>query len=149
MRDEFRAKVAGLGLMSATFACSVLKGKLAPGTRIVIGVPIFRTNEYGDEFRFVGRRQVNATINASKGSKFSCIVDPEHEEGMIDDSGELTNPGRIRFRKMQSHTRIVRWLDEPKRARCSVGSIKLLDGTCDVPKGEHCHCKQDQFREVA
>ena len=150
LRNEFRAKVAGLGLRSATFSCPVLKEKLAPGTRIVIAVPIFGSNEHGDEYYFSGRIEVKATINASKGNKFSCVIDPEHDDVMDSNSGTLTNPGRIRFRKMQNHTRIVRWLDEPKRARCDVGSIKLPDGACDVPKGEHCYCKQDQFiRDVA
>ncbi len=148
-RAEFRVKVAGLGLRSATFDCSILKEKLAPGTRIVIGVPMFGADEYGEEFRFCGRREVKATIHASKGGKFACVIDREHEELMIDDSGELKRPERIRFRKMQPHTRIVKWLDEPKRRMCALGSPMLSDGTCDRPAGEQCWCKQDQFAEAA
>lgn len=139
-RAEFKAKVAGLGLRSATFDCPILKEKLAPGTRIVIAVPMFDANEWGGEFHFCGRLEVKATINASKGAKFSCVVDTDQEEFLLDNGAELRNPERIRFRKMQNHTRIVKWLDEPKRARCACGSIRLPDGKCDVPKGEQCPC---------
>lgn len=147
-RNEFRVKVAGLGLRSATFDCSILKEKLAPGTRVVIAVPIMSGDEYG-EYYLRGRREVKATVHASKGNRFACIVDREHEEAMLEDSAELKRPERIRFRKMQNHTRIVRWLDEPKRRMCGLGSPMLDDGTCDRPAGEQCWCKQDQFKEAA
>lgn len=141
LRNEFRSKVHGLGLRSASFACPILDEKLQPGTRIEIGVPIFGPDQYDESYHFTGRHKVKATILSSKNGSFSCVVDPEHQEFMVENGGDIRNPGLIRFRKTQKHHRIIRWLDEPKRERCEVGSIKLPDGTCDVPNGEQCACQ--------
>lgn len=142
-RQEFRARVAGLGLRSATFNCQVLAEKLKPGTRIVVAVPVFGADEYGDEFHFAGRKEVEATITASKGNRFACLIDEKHQEFMVDNGGTLNDPSRVRFRKMQNHTRIVRWLDEPLKAMCEFGNVRRDSGGCDVPAGQECSCAQN------
>jgi hypothetical protein len=141
-RKEFATRVAGLGLRSATFNCDILDAKLAPGTRIIIAIPMIGTNEYGDHDVFAGRHEVSATIVSSKGGQFACVIDPKHAEFMTDNSSDLRNPERIRFRKSQAHRRIVRFLDEPKREMCGIGRVKLPGGSCDRPEGEPCDCAQ-------
>ncbi len=149
-RNEFRAKVAGLGLRSATFDCPILKEKLAPGTRIEIEVPRFvaysRSDDYGYDRR--GSYRVKATITSQNRAEFACVIDREYEDH-ISCGPNLHSPERIRFRKYRPHRQIKRFLDEPKRRMCGLGSPILSDGTCDRPEGEQCWCKQDQFKEAA
>lgn len=141
-RKEFSARVAGLGLRSATFNCDILDAKLAPGTRIEISVPVMDASEYGDREFCRGRHVVSATIVSSANARFSCVIDPKWDEFMKDNSSELRNPERIRFRKSQAHRRIVRFLDEPKNSLCGFNRVMLASGECDRPEGEPCECKQ-------
>lgn len=144
LRNEFRSKVRGLGLRSASFACPILDEKLRPGTRIEIAIPVFGPDSYGDGYHFAGRHNVKATILGSHNGSFSCVVDPEHQEFMVDNGAEIRNPDLIRFRKTQKHTRIVRWLDEPMREKCECGALKLPDGTCDNPNRDQWACQMNK-----
>ncbi len=139
-RDDFKQKVAGLGLRSATFNCARLSDRLAPGTRIVVNVPIFGEEDYYGEVA-VGRQEVPATICTHKGNDFSCIIDLEamkvlEEDGYLKDGAD---PNKIRFRKTMKHSRIVRFLDEPKRSICMFGNPILPSGKCDTREG-NCSC---------
>ena len=141
LKAEFRKRVAGLGLRSATFNCPRLAERLAPGTRIVVTMPNIEPAEYGDAEVCCGRREVPATIVTSNGCDFSCVVDQEAVATMVEDGevAESADPNKIRFRKTMKHSRILQFLDEPKRVLCMFGNPKLPNGKCDTMLGE-CNC---------
>ena len=151
LKAEFSKRVAGLGLRSATFNCPTLSAKLAKGARIVVTMPEMGATEYGDADVQCGRREVNATIHNVTGFMFACVVDKTDIQAMVDDGvvAESANPDRIRFRKRMRHSRIVRFLDEPRRQVCEFGNV-VMDGGCDQPPGDGvaCHCKEAMSRTM-
>lgn len=141
LKTDFSRKVAGLGLRSATFNCARLAERLAPGTRIVVTMPVFGPTEYGDAEVVCSRHEVPATIVTSKGNAFACIVDLEAVKVMEEDGylSETADPNKIRFRKTMKHTRIVRFLNEDKREMCMFGNPMLPSGKCDT-RDNACSC---------
>lgn len=141
LRDDFRKRVSGLGLRSATFRCSRIEDALAPGTRISIEHP-FRAagdNFYGD-YNIV-RHEVPATISSSSGHMFSCIVDRDVLVDLLENyEGSETDPDKVRFRKTMRHSRIVKFLDEPKRRLCDNGNPILPSGDCDQRSSDKWVC---------
>jgi hypothetical protein len=139
-RAEFSKKVAGLGLRSATFNCARLSTAIAPGTRIVIASPVRSIGDY-DSYD-ITRVETPATITSSRGNEFACVVDREPLlEAMREHGDEETDVDRVRFRKTMRHSRIVRFLDEPRRGFCEHGSLRTPDGKCEVRDNE-CSCQQ-------
>ena len=148
-KADFKKRVSGLGLRSATFRCEKLTGALAVGTRIEIAAPIRDYTErgarsygdYGFEFEII-RVAVPATIVASKDHEFACIVDREPLLAAMQNHGDIeTNVDKVRFRKYMRHARIIRFLDEPKVKMCAFGNPILPNGRHDVREGE-CECGQ-------
>lgn len=148
-REEFRRRVSGLGLRSATFRCDRLAAELRRGRRVLVPTPCPKaTGRYydGDGWT-VQMVAVPATITNSHDGWFSCVIDPGRVYGGIN-GDETENTDKYRFRRRMRAARIVRFLDEPDRAFCEVGARLLLpSGECDRPLGEWCECKQ--FAEVA
>lgn len=140
-RDEFRRRVAGLGLRTATFNCAKLDERLAPGTRIVIKHPV--KGETSEPYEYdISYYEVPATITSSKDGEFACVIDLEPLKEVIDVyavEGDQ-DPNKTRFRKYMKHRRIVRFLDEPKRRICENGNVTEGE-TCARPEGHDCHCK--------
>lgn len=149
-RDDFRKRVAGLGLRSATFDCERLKLALAPGTRITVNHPItVETSGYfGEPCHDVVRVELPATILGSGRDEFHCVIDRDALLAAIDEhEADAERADTYRFRKTMSHRRIVRFLDEPRRSFCECGRPRLLDGTCDKRPDEQCSAKV--FERVA
>lgn len=145
LKGEFSKRVRGLGLRSATFDCPALSAKLAKGSRVVVTMPEMGTTEYGDTYVQCGRREVNATIHNVSGFMFACVVDKADVQAMVDDGvvAESADPDRIRFRKRMRHSRVVRFIDEPKRQICEFGNVVGRDGCDQRPENEvACHCKE-------
>lgn len=145
LRDEFRRRVNGLGLRSATFRCDVLAKALSPGTRIIVSHPI--TVETGGDYHSgpqydVVREDLPATITSSDCDEFSCIIDREALVAAIEaQEGEgLDKVDTYRFRKTMKARRIVRFLDEPKRCQCDGHRWLLPSGGCDKRPDEDCSC---------
>lgn len=144
LRDEWRRKVSGLGLRSATFRCPKLSAEIRPGRRIEIEVPyvaeIWRHSE--DEVRErMGRKSVRATITiAMDDGRFCCTVDPgQIDEDIVPDGTDIN---RIRFRKPLRPQRIRCLLAGPDWPVCKTGA-RVKDGdSCDRPPDEPCHCKE-------
>jgi len=141
-RDEFRKRVSGLGLRSATFNCSRLKAALEPGTRIVVRHPIKVAgggdHYYSPEYDIV-RVELPATITSSDRDDFSCVIDRDALVAAVEENE--ADPEKIdvyRFRKTMKHSRIVRFLDEPRRALSACGRPKLPGGQCDLREAEDC-----------
>lgn len=142
-RDDFRKRVRGLGLRSATFNCDRLKAAIAPGTRIVISHPI--TVEMGGGYYSgpqydILREDLPATIVSSGVDDFSCVIDRSALAEAIE-LNEAEGADKIdtyRFRKTMPARRIVRFLDEPKRRICGCGKVVLPGGGCDKKSEEDC-----------
>ncbi len=139
-KSDYKRRVSGLGLRSATFRCAKLSEALSAGTRIEIAAPVRDyTQSDGVEFEII-RALVPATIIASKGHEFACIVDREPLLRAMRNRGDLeTDVDKVRFRKYMRHARIVRFLDEPKAKLCDYGNPILADGRHDVREGQ-CDC---------
>jgi len=139
-KSDYKRRVSGLGLRSATFRCAKLSEALSAGTRIEIAAPVRDyTQSDGVEFEII-RALVPATIIASKGHEFACIVDREPLLRAMRNRGDLeTDVDKVRFRKYMRHARIVRFLDEPKAKLCAYGNPILADGRHDVREGQ-CDC---------
>lgn len=142
-KADFKKRVSGLGLRSATFRCAKLSEALSVGTRIEIAAPIRdftnRDGDYGFEFR-IKRALVPATIIARHDNEFACIVDRQPLlDAMLMHGDNDTNVDKVRFRKYMRHARIVRFLDEPKAKLCAYGNPILADGRHDVREGQ-CDC---------
>lgn len=140
-RDEFRRRVAGLGLRSATFNCERLKRALTPGTRVSIAQPItVETSGYsGEPCIDVVREVVPATIINGGRDDFSCVVDRDALLAAIQKhEGDEEKIDTYRFRKTMQARRIVNFLDEPRRLLCGCGHVRLLDGSCDKRQTEDC-----------
>lgn len=144
-RAVYKARVSGLGLRSATFRCDRLAERLRPGTRIVVRHPIKDTDDY--EYG-VSHVELPATITTSDGQKFACVIDREALAAALGYDGEYEDDmvDRVRFRKTMRHSRIVRFLDEPRRLLAECGNPITPDGKHDSRNGP-CGCKQ--FGEVA
>ena len=146
-KSDYKRRVSGLGLRSATFRCAKLSESLSAGTRIEIAAPVRDYTErgsrgfgdYGFEFEII-RVWVPATIVASKNHEFACIVDREPLLRAMRNHGDVeTDVDKVRFRKYMRHARIVRFLDEPKAKLCAHGNPILADGRHDVREGQ-CDC---------
>lgn len=144
-RDEFRRRVAGLGLRSATFNCDRLKKAIAPGTRILVSHPITVEGSgdgyYGPTTEIV-REDLPATITSSGVDEFSCVIDRDALVAAIEEQeGEgLDKVDTYRFRKTMKARRIVKFLDEPRRITCDGGRWLLPSGSCDKRPDEDCFC---------
>ena len=140
-RNEFRRRVSGLGLRSATFNCAQLKAAITPGTRILVSHPISveTGGSYYDGPQFI-REDLPATIISSHLDEFSCVIDRDALLKAIEDQeGEGADKvDTYRFRKTMKARRIVKFLDEPHRAFCSCGRVKSADGTCERRPNEEC-----------
>ena len=151
LRDEFRARVRGLGASSVRFKCSRLAAEIRIGRRVIIRATILEECSYsdGDEYGSIIRHyEVAATVTtAYPDYSFAATID----QGALESSmgGERDNwfedvpteqVNKRRFRRKQKHIRIVRFLNEPDRQFCSAYKILLLpDGSCDHhPNGECC-----------
>lgn len=138
-RDEWRDRVGGLGLRSATIRCGKLSAELRLGRRIEIDVPHIVASAGGPEDAETVRRgslPVKATIVGARDDQFSCVVDPG-QPGV-----EWEGVGRnVRFRRTLPARRIRRFLSEPDAALCASGRVQR-DGSCDRPEGEPCHCAE-------
>lgn len=140
-RAEFASRVRGLGLRSATFDCDRLAEALQPGTRIEIAAPIRSYAKFGDDYT-ITRAHVPATITTNRRTEFACVVDREPLKAAMHTCGdEETDVDRVRFRRTMRHSRIVRFLDEPKRTLCEFGNPCAPDGKCDS-RGDECNCGQ-------
>lgn len=155
LRDDFRKRVAGLGLRSATFRCAQLAAALEIGTRIVIKAP-FRSISDGYGEYDIAYEEVPATITSSDGNSFACIIDRDAMvENLANYEDSETDPDKVRFRRTMRHSRILRFLNEPKRAFCESGNPLLPGGGCDQRQQhkwacEHCsHNKQRLADKVA
>lgn len=146
-KAAFKSRVTGLGLRSATFRCAKLSDALSAGTRIEIAAPVRDYIEYGShnegDFGFeyqITRVLVPATIIAKHDHEFACIVDRQPLLDAMRKHGDAeTDVDKVRFRKYMRHSRIVRFLDEPKVKMCAFGNPILPDGRHDVREGE-CNC---------
>lgn len=125
LRDEWRAKVGGLGLRRADFKCPRLTAEIRPGRRVEILHPFFvRSHSYDEPYTRTDK-PVRATIQTTDDRhRFSAIVDPG--QFTVDDCAAVPRDGpggqtdeqkidRYRYRKRMRHARIVRFLDEPDR----------------------------------
>jgi hypothetical protein len=140
-RDEFRKRVSGLGLRSATFDCKRLASAIEPGTRVVVSHPIkVETCGYSGESCYdIVRAEVPATIVGSGRDAFSCVIDRDALLAAIEaQEGDATNIDTFRFRKTMKASRIIRFLDEPRRALSACGRPKLPGGQCDLREAENC-----------
>lgn len=99
--------------------------------------------------------EVNATISSVQSDySFSAVIDAGQIGDIHLEDGEVTEdltPEQIndrRFRKTQSHIRIVRFLDEPDRPFCEIGNLILPEGGCDrSSKGGDWQCGKCQLLE--
>lgn len=143
LRNEFRAKITGLGLRSATFNCPILAARLKPGVRITVSQPV--KTESGSEYHEydIERHHLPATITSADGNNFSCVVDRDALIAVIDDEDkeQLATVDRYRFRKTMKHSRIVAFLDEPPREICSGGNVIDKSLVCDRRDGIECMCQ--------
>lgn len=143
-RDEFRRRVKGLGLRSATFRCSILQAAIAPGTRILVSHPITvetgGDHYYSPQFEVI-REDLPATITSSDCDEFSCVIDRDALVAAIElHEGEgLDKVDTYRFRKTMKARRIVKFLHEPRRNLCACGKVRLPDGSCDKRPTEGCY----------
>lgn len=140
LREQYRRRVRGLGAASVRFSCPKLAAEIRGGRRIAINVPRTGENRWGEPSR-VSSKQVYATITSAHADhSFGCIVDP----GQIDEDDvyDGVDPNKIRFRRIQKHHRIVRFLDEPDGAFCGLGAL-MRDGKCDTMDGG-CTCRDIQ-----
>lgn len=141
-RDEFRRRVHGLGLRSATFRCAKLDEALRPGRRIMVPTPRARDRGNGYEMDIrVEKVAVPATVTGAHDGEFTCVIDPGHIYGRLSYDGEEIPPDdKYRFRRKQRASRIIRFLDEPDMPLCKTGARVLRDGTCDRPDDWPCYC---------
>lgn len=131
LRKEFKARVAGLELRSATFNCAIIESQIGPGTRVYITHPFVDVDE-GD----VSHVRVPATIISRNGTKFSCVIDPDD---FVAAGGSPADADKYRFRKSMRHTRILGFVSEPRRQICEFGNQVLPNGKHDARYGE-CSC---------
>jgi len=128
------------------FNCTKLDAALAKGTRIEIDVPIRTPTDYAYEYNIV-KIPMPATIIVSKGNKFACVIDRDAMAQAIEDYADVDEEkehdvDKFRFRKFMRHSKIKRFLDEPKSTICSIGKVKLKSGACDRKPGEECDCER-------
>lgn len=137
--NEFKSRVSGLGLRSATFRCDTLKRAIAPGTRIEISQPYIDYNNsrngYHDYGYTIERIAVPATIHHSDGVSFTCVVDKAAFDKIDEKYGNQVEDGddrdKFRFRKTMKASNIIRFLPEPRRKICDFGNVLDEDGSCD------------------
>lgn len=144
MRNQFRAKIAGLGLRSATFNCAILAAKLAPGARVKVRHPILV--ESGSEYQEydIVHHDLPATITFSLSNEFSCVIDRDALiDAMDGDKDQIGKVDTYRFRKKMKHSRIVTFLDEAPRKICSGGNVVNPDTLdCDQRNTDvECACQ--------
>lgn len=142
-RDEFRRKVSGLGLRSATFRCQRLDDGLRKGRRVMITTPKMRDRGSLWEPHYTTEHvPVPATITGSHDGMFTCVIDPGRVYGSVVD-GEASTDGadKYRFRRRMRAQRIIRFLDEPDMAVCDLGRPMRGD-QCDRTSDEPCYCAE-------
>jgi len=138
-RDEFRERIAGLGLRSATFNCDILAKEIRPGRRIkTMQTVALDFEDYNDTTPV--RRVVKATIIGGDVSQFACVIDPGQISDDPDDHADGVDLSRLRFRKSKSVSRITEFLDEPDLPVCDFGNI-VRDGKCERLGEGYC-CKE-------
>lgn len=155
IRNEYRAKIAGLWLRSATFNCPTLAAKLKPGVRIKVRHPM--QVESGSEYQEfdIQLHDLPATITTSKNNEFSCVVDRDAILELIEDDDKegIATVDKYRFRKTMRHSRVVAFLDEPPREICSGGNPINPDTlVCDRRPGDgydECVCQTHKRHGVA
>lgn len=128
LRPEWRKRVSGLGLRSATFDCPRLAKQLRPGRRIEIAVPFEKwTDGHFDGPQLeIFKAPVSATITyVCRSHHFVCTVDPHPD---IAD--------KYRFRRRLRHSRIKRFLEEPDARICPALSHVVREGRCDRPPNQ-------------
>ncbi len=146
-REELRRKACGIGAQSVRFACAKLASQVRPGRRITINTPVARWGSYyGEPEHAVSRESVSATIHTVRSDySFGAVVDREAMEAIaaqpnvVKEQWTSEEIEKRRFRRVQPHSRIVMFLDEPDRGRCEAGQIKRADGSCDMRGGCECH----------
>ena len=139
LRAEWRKRVSGLGLRSATFDCPHLTKAIRPGRRVEIMAPfaVWTDGHYDGPQMDIVKRPVAATITiAASGHYFVCTIDPR-------DDMET----KFRFRRKMRHSRIRRFLDEPDERLCPALSHVVRDGKCDAPheNGGRALCQPPDF----
>jgi hypothetical protein len=142
-RDEFRRKVRGLGLRSATFRCQRLDDGLRKGRRIMISTPQMRDrgSSYNPDY-CVEMVAVPATITSSYDGMFTCVIDPGHVYGRVfEDAPAGEDVDKYRFRRRMKAQRIIKFLDEPDMALCDTGRV-VRNGQCDRTADEVCYCAE-------
>lgn len=155
-RIEFTRRVRGLGARSVIFNCDKLAAALTPGTRIEIATPVrdyrYHTSSGSEDIGFdykITRFNVPATITTKHPTTFACTIDREPLKAAMEKCGDgETDVDRVRFRKTMRHSRIVRFLDEPKRTFCDFGNVRRPDGGCEARDGE-CGCRQFKLPAAA
>ena len=116
------------GFVSVAIKCGEIVKKLAPGTRIMLSMPIKweSENTYEPDYR-ISHTSFPATITYidAKGS-FNAVMD---KNDAFED--------KYRFRKRGPISRINAILNEPPRQICMRGN-PIVDGKCDTQFGEEC-----------
>ncbi len=151
LRDEFRQRARGIGARSVTFHCPRLAEEFRPGRRVLVPTPRLKDmgSCYEPDYR-VEMVAVPATVTGYRNAEFSCVIDPGHVYGNLDEDGERgAADDKFRFRRAMRVQRVVRFLDEPDRARCKHGRVALPDGDCDKPPGEDCYCETERSMRLA
>lgn len=150
-RADFRARVSGLGLRSATFRCQKIADALRPGRRIMISAPVLEDRSDGWHPEMcIQHMAVKATITSSDDAgRFVCVIDPGQAEDdpVPNDSKKNIDPNKFRFRRKMGAYRVIRFLDEPDAKLCEEGRRILRGDACDRPPGETCYC--DQMDQIA
>jgi hypothetical protein len=155
-RELFRALVRSSQAVSVTYRCPILAKEIRVGRRIVINAPYIEAAQYspygpdGDEK--TGTHEVAATITSVRSSHaFACTVD-FGALGSVEDGGigeSVKDPNKLRFRRMQKHHRIVRFLDEPDEPLCKMCGSRFRDGKCDRRDGLGEGCTAPQSYEAS
>lgn len=138
LRDEFRRRVSGLGLRSASFRCARLSSVVRLGRRILVSTMRLKNySNYEPDYR-LERVAVPATIVGYHDAKFSCVVDKGSIYGDVDEDVPVKDIWR--FRKKKPVSQIIKFLDEPDREICTNGRVLIGPRNCDRPEGEPCYC---------
>lgn len=143
LRDEWRAKVNGLGLSSATFKCPRLSDAIRPGRRITVELPrIVAVGNYElEEEARRGSVEATATVLGFDGLHFTCVLDPD--QAAFDEAPPVHDPDKARFLKRRRYSRIKRFLDEPDLRLCPGGNV-LRNDHCDTSIGR-CNCSEGRW----
>lgn len=150
-RGDFTRRASGIGARSVAFKCARLGAEIRPGRRVIIRQPVAVAGRgWDDDGYHIRHVEVPATItSAGKHYAFASTVDagaiePHLDPDLAEEFPE-TIKDQFRFRKLQRHSRVVRFLDEDDRRVCEHGGRVQPappGGQCDRPAGEPCHCAE-------